>query len=241
MDYHSWIIELKLTSLTPVFLTACRSLRKTLNDLLFNDKPSNSNANWLPNPSNNSVENSESSGTYSSAGQHQDVVMCSVPVSATPATPTIAVLTSRKGPSVASSSFAASVLSGAAGENPTEINSNEDTDEISPAPSTAVKDALPETVAPSCVNSLYGTRSSTSTGRPTLTLRKARSPWPSATAASLNPALLHGSGKAFENSAPGGVKVECSNCGTTHTPLWRRGLNDELNCNACGLYCKSVN
>ena len=42
------------------------------------------------------------------------------------------------------------------------------------------------------------------------------------------------------NSAPGEVKAKCSNCGATHTPLWRRGLNDELNCNACGLYYKSV-
>ena len=44
----------------------------------------------------------------------------------------------------------------------------------------------------------------------------------------------------LSNSARGGVKLECFNCGATHTTLWRRGLNDELICNACELYCKLV-
>ncbi|KAJ3124603.1 putative electron transfer flavoprotein subunit, partial [Irineochytrium annulatum] len=33
----------------------------------------------------------------------------------------------------------------------------------------------------------------------------------------------------------------CSNCGCTSTPLWRRGLNNEVICNACGLYLKARN
>ncbi|KAI9247730.1 hypothetical protein BY458DRAFT_526962 [Sporodiniella umbellata] len=33
----------------------------------------------------------------------------------------------------------------------------------------------------------------------------------------------------------------CSNCSTTTTPLWRRSVDDELLCNACGLYLKLHN
>jgi hypothetical protein len=49
-----------------------------------------------------------------------------------------------------------------------------------------------------------------------------------------------GPGVLNANMAPGGVKAGCSNCGMTPTGLWRRGLDDELDSNVCGLYCKLV-
>ncbi|KAK4109985.1 hypothetical protein N656DRAFT_312684 [Canariomyces notabilis] len=43
------------------------------------------------------------------------------------------------------------------------------------------------------------------------------------------------------DSAPGQSGQICSNCQTTHTPLWRRSPTGETICNACGLYLKARN
>ncbi|KAF8868752.1 hypothetical protein CPB84DRAFT_1755776 [Gymnopilus junonius] len=235
------------------FSISCPTIELPLDDLLFSDDTSSdsaSHSNWssaiadaMASAINAgiSAENSEASDNSS----NQDMVMASSSgqsaAASSSAAPAIAILNSRTFSVASSSSSSASVTSSTHAGNEdsgsTLISDDEDIDQLSLAPSTAkktsifknipplsqaVKDILPETVAPSRHPNWPPNSDSSDTNRRNLFL-------------SLNPAVLRGTvGSGLGNSAPGRVKAECSNCGTTHTPLWRRGLNDELNCNACG-------
>ena len=45
----------------------------------------------------------------------------------------------------------------------------------------------------------------------------------------------------FQSSSKQRTGLECANCNTTHTTLWRRNNQGEPVCNACGLYYKLHN
>ncbi|OMP86360.1 GATA factor SREP [Diplodia seriata] len=67
----------------------------------------------------------------------------------------------------------------------------------------------------------------------------ASTPRPTAANAPMN-------GQTCRYATPGFVAAwptsnQCSNCGTTRTPLWRRSPTGEPICNACGLYLKARN
>ncbi|KAI8888296.1 hypothetical protein K501DRAFT_240606 [Backusella circina FSU 941] len=59
--------------------------------------------------------------------------------------------------------------------------------------------------------------------------------------ASSSPTIVTKKSSSSTTTTNNGKQPVCTNCHTTSTPLWRRSANDELLCNACGLYLKLHN
>ena len=121
-----------------------------------------------------------------------------------------------------------------------ESDNDMDSSGASPPPSQSARDLPPQTISPSIVGlASHNVRTKTPMGRPSLSVKtdnaKRTSPL-GPTTTSINPNSLR---QGNMNPPPSG-KVECLNCKATHAPLLHCGLNDELNCNACGLYWKLV-
>ncbi|KAF7789435.1 hypothetical protein EIP86_000379 [Pleurotus ostreatoroseus] len=97
------------------------------------------------------------------------------------------------------------------------------------------EDIVPRSITPSRLGPVHPANRVLGSQPPTQDVRATRMK-PSVTPARTK---AHPSGQN-SNGTPDDAKAECSNCGANHTSLWRRGPNDELNCNACGLYYKTA-
>ena len=103
-----------------------------------------------------------------------------------------------------------------------------DDDTFVPPPSATMRRhthsaSVPSVATPVLIDGPLAVTAATPTRRNSL--KTARYAVPSATPPPRAQRPSHGTG-GFS-----GGKSECANCGATSTPLWRRGLNDELNCN----------
>ncbi|KAJ3146438.1 hypothetical protein HK101_002329 [Irineochytrium annulatum] len=107
-------------------------------------------------------------------------------------------------------------------------------------PSTTSADAAPATPRPTPTSAFPAEkpkrtprRASSTVAPPSSAPVPASAPAPAAAPAT----TTRGKGTTINGNAD----LSCSNCEVTSTPLWRRGANDDVLCNACGLYYKLHN